>query len=160
MTGINEEAVDKVIKQIEELLAKMGIEAETKAKIQESQGLESILVDIKTPDGNLLIGQRGQSLDAFQHLARVILRKKLNQIINFIVDVNDYRKKKEQYLKDLALDAASKVKSSSEEIELAPMSSYERRIIHLVLAENEEVATESIGEEPERRVVIKPKVKK
>jgi len=88
-----------------------------------------------------------------------MLRKKLGQIINFIVDVNNYKKKKEQYLKDLALDVASRAKSSSEEIELAPMSSYERRIIHLVLAENEEVTTESTGEEPERRVIIKPKTR-
>jgi len=160
MIEINEKSVNKVIKQIEELLLRIGIEADTKATIQEDQGVESILVDIKTPDGNLLIGQRGQSLDALQYLARVMLRKKLGQVINFIVDVNSYKKKKEQYLKDLALDVASKVKSSSEEIELAPMSSYERRIIHLVLAENEEVTTESTGEEPERRVVVKPKIKK
>jgi len=153
MTEINDKEVDKVVREIEELLEKMDIEADTKAKIIESQGVESILVEIRTPEGNLLIGQRGQSLNAFQYLARVLLRKKLGQIVNFIVDVNNYRRKKEQYLEDLARDTASKVKSSSKEVELSPMSSYERRIIHLVLAEDNEVTTESRGEEPERRVL-------
>lgn len=159
MIEINEKAVEKVVKQISELLAKMAIEADVKAKIQDSQGVESILIDIKTPDGNLLIGQRGLCLDAFQYLARVILKKKEGEIINFVIDVNNYRKKKEQYLIDLAKDAAFKVKSTKQEIALQPMSPYERRIIHMTLAEDKEVATESTGEEPERRVVIKLKEK-
>lgn len=156
MIEINEKLVDKVIKEIERLLKKMDIEGEVKAKIIESQGVESILVDINTPEGNLLIGQKGQTLNTFQYLVRVLLRRKMSQIVNFVIDVNNYREKKEQYLKDLARDTASRVKSSAKEIELSPMSSYERRIIHLALAKDDRVVTESKGEGSERRVVVKP----
>jgi spoIIIJ-associated protein len=160
MAGINEKSVEEVIKQIKELLDKLSVEADTNAKIEESQGAESVLVDIRTPDANLLIGSEGTTLSAFQYLARIILKKKSGQMINFVIDVNNYKKKKEQYLIDLAKETAFKVKSTKEEIVLQPMSSYERRIIHMTLAEDEEIATESTGEGPERKVVIKLKAKK
>lgn len=160
MMEINEKAVEEVTKQIKELLDKLSLEARVKVKIEESQGVESILVDIKTPEANLLIGEKGKTLSSFQHLARVMLKKKLGQMINFIVDVNNYKKKKEQFLIDLAKETAFKVKSSKEEIALQPMSPYERRIIHLTLAEDKEVTTESTGEGTERKVVVKLKKKK
>ena len=73
------------------------------------------------------------------------------------LDINDYKKKKKDYLKELACSIANEVALSKKQKELPPMSAYERRIIHLELAERQDVSTESIGQEPERKVIITPR---
>lgn len=108
----------------------------------------------------MLIGKNGQNLNAFEHLIKLIINRKAGgeeQKRNvFVVDINDYRKTKAKYILDLARSAAQKVISSRRAEALLPMSAYERRLVHTELAAYQELQTESIGEEPHRRIVIKP----
>jgi spoIIIJ-associated protein len=103
-----------------------------------------------------LIGERGQTLADIQHLLKIILRKKTEELFYVNVDVNDYKKKKTEYLKELANSVADDVILSKEEKALSPMRAFERRIVHMELAERSGVITESIGERDERKVIVKP----
>ena len=113
--------------------------------------------DIKLEEPQILIGQGGQTLFEIQRLLKTILNKKLQKVFYLNLDINDYKKKKIEYLKDLAKDLADQVSLNKEEKVLPPMSSYERRIIHAELSKRTDVATDSQGEGFDRHVVIKPK---
>lgn len=112
---------------------------------------------IKTDEPKILIGQSGQILMEIQHLLRIIVKKSLEKEVNLDLDINDYKKKKFEYLKDIARSSADEVFLSKSDKELDPMPSYERRIIHMELANRSDVLTESIGEGESRRVVIRAK---
>ncbi|MBI2670275.1 MAG: hypothetical protein HYX20_03990 [Candidatus Yanofskybacteria bacterium] len=120
------------------------------------------IVSIDSDDDlSILIGKNGQNLSAFDHIAHLLVNKKLNNYnvefpINFMVDINDYRKSKTNYLVDVARNTAKRVIQTQKAEALLPMSSYERRLVHTELASFKELQTESIGQEPRRRVVIKP----
>ena len=119
---------------------------------------DTVFVNVKTDEPRILIGQNGQTLAEIQHLLKAILKRKLKKEQFYIdLDINDYKKKKIEYLKETAKLLADEVALTKEEKTLDPMPAYERRIIHLELAKREDVVTESVGEEPERRLVIKPK---
>ncbi len=109
-------------------------------------------LDSKTPE--FLIGKQGRTLISIQHILGRILRKKVSEDIFVDLDVNEYKKKKIAYLEDLARTTADQVSIRKRKQELFPMSSFERRIVHLALSERADVKTEAIGEEPDRRVVI------
>lgn len=108
----------------------------------------------------MLIGRNGQNLNAFEHVIRLIVSKQIGHQDDaqksFVIDVNDYRKSRARYILEVAREAAQRVISNQKAEILLPMSSYERRLVHMGLASYKEVQTESIGEEPRRRVVIKP----
>ena len=122
-----------------------------------SEREETISINIKTEDPQILIGEGGQTLTEIQHLLKAILRRKITEMFYIDLDINDYKKKKKDYLKELACSIANEVALSKKQKELPPMSAYERRIIHLELAERQDVSTESIGQEPERKVIIAPR---
>jgi len=122
-----------------------------------SEREETISINIKTEDPQILIGEGGQTLTEIQHLLKAILRRKITEMFYIDLDINDYKKKKKDYLKELACSIANEVALSKKQKELPPMSAYERRIIHLELAERQDVSTESIGQEPERKVIITPR---
>lgn len=145
--------LDEIKRIIEEFFQKGGFEAQIQVK-----PLENLIfsIEVKTQESQLLIGENGETLFDIQHLLKIILRKKLNQQIIIDLDINDYKKKKIKYLKELAKSLADEVALTKKEKILPPMPAYERRIIHLELATRGDVTTESIGKEPERRVVIKP----
>lgn len=107
-------------------------------------------------DLGMLIGKNGQNIKALEHLFRVIVFKKLPENSNFIIDINDYRKSRANYVVEQAKTAVVRVKNTKRAEALLPMSSYERRLVHMELAAHPDIVTESIGEEPQRRVVIKP----
>jgi len=141
---------------IEGLMEKMAISCEIEIKKVKQEGQEDDLIcNIKTEDSNYLIGQYGVNLQALQHIARVIVRKKTESRSNFILDVNSYRQEKNQSVVSLAKATAEKVMAEGKEIVLRPMSAYERRLVHMELLKEEKVKTESIGEGEDRRVVIK-----
>jgi len=117
---------------------------------------QTISIDLKTEEPKILIGERGQTLSEIQRLLKSILRKKIKEPFYINLDINDYKKKKTDYLKELARSIADEVALTKKEKMLAPMQAYERRIIHLELAGRNNVTTESIGREPERRLVIRP----
>lgn len=136
-----------------ELLNKMGIEAEI--EVQESEGLT--LFNLKTEDSGILIGQHGGHLGALQYMTRVLAHKKLSGLVPFVVDVEGYKRHREEYLRELARQAAARVRETKETLVLKPMMAYERRVIHAELSQFSDIASESEGEEPERRILIKPK---
>jgi len=96
-------------------------------------------------------------LTEIQHLLKAILRRKISEVFYIDLDINDYKKKKKEYLKELAISTADEVALSKKQKELPAMPAYERRIIHMALAERNDVITESVGEGIERRPVIKPR---
>jgi spoIIIJ-associated protein len=117
---------------------------------------ETILIKIKTAEPKVLIGQNGQTLAEMQHLLKSLLRRKVQSDFYIDLDINDYKKKKAEYLKSSALEFADEVAITGKEKILPPMSSYERRIVHMQLSSRKDVITESVGNEPERKIIIKP----
>lgn len=118
---------------------------------------EVVNLDIKLDEPQILIGQGGQTLFEIQRLLRMVLNKKIQNIFYLNLDINDYKKKKLEYLKVLAKELADQVSLTKETKALMPMSAYERRIIHAELSGRTDVATESRGEGLDRHVVIKIK---
>ena len=105
---------------------------------------------------SLLIGERGQNLSALEHILKKIIKKKCGEDFRFTLDINDYRMKQLEDLKQDVKAAAKEVRLYKKEVPLRSMSAFERRIVHLLLAEYPDITTESIGAEPDRRVIIKP----
>jgi len=145
----------KMEKETEEFFKKMTFEVEINFLPQKDQTLP---VNLKTEEPQILIGEGGETLLEIQHLLKTILRKKIEGEERFYLDldINDYKKKKTAYLKEMAKESAEEVVLTKKEKILPPMSAYERRIIHMELADNPNIVTESIGEEPERSVAIRP----
>jgi spoIIIJ-associated protein len=144
---------NKAKKVAEDLIRKIAPEARISVlPIKEA----TIYVEAQVDDPQTLIGQGGETLLAIQHLLRVILRKSSQEPCYIDLDINDYKKTRNQYLKELALTTANQVALAKREVALAPMSSYERRIVHMELKPREDVVTESRGEGVERKVVVKP----
>lgn len=114
----------------------------------------SIYVKINGEDVHHLIGYRGNTINALQVLASAIANKHSKSKIVVIVDVSDYRKKREKTLEDLAVKISERVLKTKKSITLDPMTAYERKVIHTKLQDNENIKTFSKGEEPHRRVVI------
>jgi spoIIIJ-associated protein len=138
---------------IKELFEVINLEVEV--EVDDSQ-LDNLLVNIQTKEAGFLIGQAGANLDALQHIIRILVSKKTNQPIQFVLDVNNYRKHRIELLRELAKNIAKQALLERVSLTLQPMSAYERRIIHLALANEPQINTESIGQDPERRVVVKP----
>jgi spoIIIJ-associated protein len=151
-----DEKIKAVIKQtIEELLSKMGFTGTV--TISDSDEVDSVTCDIATDtDSNFLIGQHGINLQALQHLARLIVRKHIPEKIRFTLDINKYRQQKNQTIIQQAQQAAREAISQGRSVFMDPMTTYERRIVHLELSKNSEVITESIGEGESRKIVVKP----
>lgn len=105
----------------------------------------------------LLIGKRGQTLNALQILTQVVLNRYSDEFMNVILNAENYREKREETLVLLANRLANKVIKEKKEISLEPMPSFERKIIHAALANNEKIKTYSVGTDPHRHLVISPK---
>src|SRR3954467_15679021 len=104
-----------------------------------------------------LIGRKGERLSALQHLVNLMLSRRTGQWTRVLVDVEDYRGRRERQLADLAARAAERVVETGKMLQLEPMPALERRWVHLALRDHQSVATQSIGEEPNRRVVVLPR---
>ncbi len=150
----------KIIKEtVLELLQKLGFEASV--EVIEEQGTSNIFFCMARveKDQNFLIGQYGTNLAAVQHLVRVMLRKKIEERVNIVVDVNDYFLEKKVILEKEAEKVAFEVLENNISVALRPMLPYERKIVHSFLAKNPDISTESIGKGEERKVMISPKSK-
>ncbi len=115
-----------------------------------------IPINLKTDEPKILIGERGQTLGEIQRLLKAILRKQIDQEFYIDLDINGYKKKKIEYLKELAKSVADDVALMKEEKILPSMPAYERRIIHVELADRRDISTDSIGREPERKIIVRP----
>ncbi len=156
MANLNDQNKDKIVETIKKVVDFMNLECQV--QVREESGIESnaIMVSVFTPENaRFIIGKNGQNLKAFEHLVRAMLLKN-KEIQNIVIDVNDYKKSRASFVVDLAKQAVSRVRNTQKAEVLTPMSAYERRIVHMELAAYPDVATESIGDEPQRRIVIKP----
>ena len=115
------------------------------------------VIDLAGEDSGLLIGRRGQTLQALQFLVTLIVRKQLGEDVRVILDVENYRQRRESSLRDMAAKVASRVAQTNRSITLEPMSPADRRIIHTSLSKHPEVRTESAGEGENRKVTIMPR---
>lgn len=154
----NDDIKNKITQVASAIIGKMGVSASVDFSQEESnEKLTGVLSIASSDDSGVLIGKNGANLEALEHIVRVILSKEENlPRINFILDVNDYRKIRTRHLTETAKTVAERVISMAKAEALDPMTSYERRLIHMELASYDNIATESIGEEPKRRIVIKP----
>ncbi len=122
----------------------------------EKEGQEEIIkIKIESPDSKFIIGKKGNTLMAIQHLLRVILSPKIKSKI-ISVDVNNYKEEHINYLKNIANEMAQEVILNGRATTMEPMNSYERYLIHLELKKNKQVKTESIGQGEDRKIVISP----
>ena len=135
---------------VEGLLKHMGIRAQVTAR----PGSDPLTLDISGRDLGALIGWRGETLRALQSVTNVMVGRHLAEGERIIVDVERYRQRREHTVREIALRAARQVKMTGDAITLDAMQAFERRAIHLALEGDPEVTSSSIGEEPERRVVV------
>jgi len=165
---------ERIIGEIRTLLAAMGFGGEVRDVLVHRGATTRIsvwlwdaalrdreMVSVESEDGrasvsSVLIGERGNNLGAIEHLVKKIIRKKYGEEQKFTLDINDYRMRRLDDLKQDVKVAAKEVRLYGKQVPLRPMSSFERRIVHLLLAEYPDIATESVGREPSRMVVIKP----
>lgn len=145
--------LEKITKKIDEFFKKM----EVKIKIESIKSeRETIVVKIKSEESLDLIGEKGKTLYAIQHLLKAILKKEFNEQFYLDLDINSFKEKRIQYLLEMAKKYADEVSLMKREIILEPLPPQERRIIHLELAKRPDVTTFSIGKGENRRIVIKP----
>ena len=138
---------------VKEFLDQMKVDA----RVEEGVIGDSVAFLIRTSDAGLLIGEDGANLFALNYLLRKIIERKTNAPeAHFLIDVNDYQRRRFDELRDKARMGAQRVRYFKKEVALAPMSAFERRIVHLALQEYPDIMTESIGDGIVRRVVIKP----
>lgn len=135
------------------ILREMGYQAEV--EIQVKQDIPTYR--IYSNNDSLLIGKGGKNLEALQIVPRQIVNTETGINYKFFLDVSDYKEKNEHHLEVLAKRLAREVATTKIEVKMDSMNSYERRIVHNVLTNNKKVYTESVGEEPNRCVVIKPR---
>ncbi len=147
------ELIQFIKEYIQNILKQMGFNAQIEIFNKEDVPTYRIYSD----NDALLIGKNGKNLKALQNVVQQAIKKEINNSFKFVLDISNYQEKKEKHLVYLAKNIAREVASTKVEVKLDSMNSYERRIIHNALTNNKKVYTESIGEEPNRCVVIKPR---
>lgn len=153
-------ALKTTLTVVEDLIDKMHIKANVTGrigKVETSGNQEMILIDIKGDDLSYLIGRHSETLNAFQYITSLIVGRELGHWVPMMIDVQGYRERRERQLRHMAIHMADQVTRSGRRISLEPMPGTERRIIHLALRDRNDIYTESVGEEPNRKVVIYPK---
>jgi spoIIIJ-associated protein len=145
---------------LEELLALMDVDATVTPRAPETPGdgvgmIEAVL-DVDGEDLGILIGRRGATLASLQYVLNLIMAKKADRRVAFGIDVDGYRRRREEALVSLARRTASRVRGTGRSVTLEPMPPNERRIIHITLANDPAVMTVSIGEGEDRKVAITP----
>jgi spoIIIJ-associated protein len=142
---------------LEELLEKMGIRAHVEDHIkpqQDEDDYPKLVLNVRGRDLGILIGRRGETLNALQYLTRLIVGREVEHWVNLIVDVEGYRVRRERSLRQLAQRMAERAVATGRRQVLEPMSPAERRIVHIALRHHPDVTTESIGQGESRKVTI------
>jgi len=140
---------------LEQLVELMGYDAEVKVTTGRSARITVYGVDDDEKEAlGALIGRKGERLSALQHLVNLMLSRRMGTWTRVLVDVEDYRGRRERQLVEVAQRAAQRVLETGQMLQLEPMSPLERRWVHIALRDVEGVSTQSIGEEPMRRVVV------
>jgi len=140
-------------KQIKSLLKDMGFDVEIEITVNN----DTPTYRLYSTNDALLIGKDGKNLKALTTVVNAILTKEINTNYRFLIDVSDYKEKNDRRIERLAKKLAREVKETKVEVKMDSMNSYQRRLVHNILNNNKYVYTESVGEEPNRCVVIKPR---
>lgn len=146
-------AENKTQKTIKKFFDSLGIDS--KFKISEDE--EIISVSMETEDTGIIIGYHGETLEALQIVLSLILAKETGEFKRVSIEVGDYKKNREEWLEKLALDAKEKALFGGKEVVLTDLKAWERRVVHMLFQNDEEVVSESSGEGRDRVLVIKPK---
>jgi spoIIIJ-associated protein len=158
VTDGHDPVLDKTEATISKLLYHMGLQAQISAHYGEArEDRRPIMVDIRGSDLGVLIGRRSETLVAFQYVASLMVGKETDQFVHLIVDVEGHRDRRERQLRQLAQRMAEQVIKSGRKLTLEPMPASERRVIHMELRDHPAVTTQSMGEEPHRKITILPK---
>src|SRR3989344_37053 len=156
MDNLMMENKGKIVEMVKKIISFMNLDCQVEVRDESNLESKTTVVSVYTPDNvRFIIGKNGQNLRAFEHLVRAVLSKN-NESSNIVLDINDYKKSRASFVVDTAKQAVSRVRNTQKAEVLTPMSAYERRIVHMELASYPDVATESIGDEQQRRIVIKP----
>ena len=142
---------------LEQLMGHLGFDVRVEVATGETSRLNVVAEGDEREALGALIGRKGERLSALQHLVNLMLSKEMGAWTRVLVDVEDYRGRRERQLRELAERAAARVVETGKMLQLEPMPALERRWIHLALRDHAGVATQSIGEEPNRRVVLVPR---
>lgn len=146
---------------LEDLLRLMGLDAAVTVRAPETPGdgvgMVSAVLDIHGEDLGILIGRRGETLASLQYLVNLMVSKRVKGAQPVSIDVEGYRRRREESLRNLALRMADRVRRSGRSVTLEPMPANERRIVHLALAQDPDVLTVSVGEGESRKVAITPR---
>lgn len=155
----NDQILDTTESVISKLINHLGMKAQVSAHYDEAStdDRRSIHVDVRGDDLSGLIGRHAETLNAFQYVASLIVGKETQQWVQLVVDVEGYRSRREKQVKQIALRMVEQVIKTGRRATLEPMTSSERRAIHIELRGHPAVTTESTGDEPHRKVVILPK---
>jgi spoIIIJ-associated protein len=151
------EALEAGRQILEELMTHLGFDVRVEVQTGDTSRL-NVVGEAEEKDAlGALIGRKGERLSALQHLVNLMLSRKMGGWTRVLVDVEDYRGRRERQLRDIATRAAAKVLETGKMLQLEPMPALERRWVHIALRDNPGVATQSIGEEPNRRIVVLPR---
>ncbi len=161
LSGDPEDAIGTVKAVLEELLRRMEVEASLNIEeiYSESDNRKVIAINLEGDDLGYLIGRRSETLNALQYITSLIVSHRMQQWIPIQIDIQNYRSRRENELRKLARRMAEQVKRTGRRQFLEPMPANERRIIHMELRSSPEVNTESVGEDPNRKISIFPKDK-
>lgn len=156
---VHDPALDLTESVVSKLLHSMGLEAQVAAHFDETDRPErrSIRVDVRGKDLSSLIGRHTETLNAFQYIASLIVGKEAGQFVQLVVDVEGFRARREKQLRQMAQRMADQAMKMGRRVSLEPMNASERRIVHMELQGHPSVTTESVGEDPRRKVTIVPK---
>ena len=148
--SLKESSAERAMNFLYDVFEKMNI----KAEIESVEDDESLLLNVKGKDIGIIIGRRGETLDSLQYLTSLVVNKEEQYYKRVVVDIENYRQKREDTLVKLADRLAEKVVRYKKSVTLEPMNPYERRIIHSTLQNHRYVETYSVGDEPNRKVII------
>ena len=154
---LNKEQLETIEKETRHLLEKLGTPGDVQVEQIKDSEEPTVQVGLKVEEPKMLIGEGGQTLFDIQHILKLMIRKKIAEPFYLSLDINEYKKTKEDYLRDLAQTTADEVILLKKPKELPSMPASERRVIHMALADRSDIDSASIGEGLDRRVVIQPK---
>lgn len=155
---INQEEVEIIRDLIRDFFDRAGFFVDVHINIGSKEDTDILEANIKTTEAQSLIGKQGLVLADIQLLLRKAIKKKINRDFYISIDIDNYKKNKEDYLRDFAQSIADEVSRTKKEKELPLPSSFDRRIVHIELEKRKDVLTESIGQGEDRKIIIKPAI--
>lgn len=150
---MNQEQAQKIQEVAEKLLSMLGLEA----SVEVTPGEEGAQVVLQTEESGMIIGYHGETLESLQTILSLVASRDLGEFVRVSIEVGDYKKNRVEYLKHLVQQAKEQALSQNTGISLSNLKSWERREVHMMLADDQEVATESMGEGRDRVLVVKPR---